>query len=227
MKVAVLFSGGKDSTLAVEYALQKGYDIRYLLSVKPNRTDCYLFHFATVELTKELAKILNLNHIYLECDVADPKKEAELIKDIVKKNPVDAVIIGGIGLQKTQIKSVRDALRDLNVNLIVSHEGLDASTLIKNMINRGYEIMITQIASDGLKDWLGKKLDLNNFNDFEKQSKKYGFHISLDGGYADTLVLNAPVYNKKLKITDAEKIMESDYCGYLKINKIDLVEKSK
>ncbi len=226
MKVAVLFSGGKDSTLAVEYALQKGYDIEYLLSIKPSRTDCYLFHFATVEFTKELAKILGIKHILVECDVADPKLEAEIVKNIVKKSPVDAVIIGGIGLQKTQIKSVREALQDLNVNLIVSHEGLDASKLIKNMIDRGYEIIISQIASDGLKEWLGRKLDLNNFDDFEKQSKKYGFHISLDGGYADTLVLDAPFFNKKLKITDAEKVMESDYCGYLKINKIDLINKN-
>ena len=57
MDVAIMYSGGKDSTYAIEYALDKGYNIKYLLSVKPNRTDCYLFHFATVEHTKELADI--------------------------------------------------------------------------------------------------------------------------------------------------------------------------
>src|SRR3989344_8185660 len=92
MKVAVLYSGGKDSTYAIDYALKKGWEISYLLSVKPNRTDCYLFHFATVEHTKKLAKSLGIKQIYTTCDVADPVKEAEIVKDIIIKNPVDAVL---------------------------------------------------------------------------------------------------------------------------------------
>ena len=34
MKVAVLFSGGKDSTMAVYNALKSGEDVRYLLAMK-------------------------------------------------------------------------------------------------------------------------------------------------------------------------------------------------
>ena len=63
MKVAVLYSGGKDSNYAVEYALKKGWEIKYLLSVKPSRTDCYLFHFATVEHTELQAEALGIRHI--------------------------------------------------------------------------------------------------------------------------------------------------------------------
>ena len=110
MNIAILFSGGKDSINAVKLAKQKGWNIKYLLSVKPNRTDCDLFHFATVEHTKEIAKILGYNHILVDCDVADPQKEAEIVKNIIAKNPVDAVVLGGIGLQETQLKVIRDNL---------------------------------------------------------------------------------------------------------------------
>src|SRR3989338_5981005 len=90
MDVAVMFSGGKDSTLAVEYALQKGYTIKYLLSVKPSRRDCYLFHYATVEWTKEVAKALNLPQILVRSHGGDKVKKSEIVKQIVEKNPVDA-----------------------------------------------------------------------------------------------------------------------------------------
>ena len=60
MDVAILYSGGKDSTYAIEYALEKKWNIKYLLSVKPNRTDCYLFHFATVELTRNISEFLGI-----------------------------------------------------------------------------------------------------------------------------------------------------------------------
>ena len=62
MNIAILFSGGKDSVNAIQLAKQKNWNIKYLLSVKPTRTDCYLFHFATVEHTKEIAKILGYNY---------------------------------------------------------------------------------------------------------------------------------------------------------------------
>src|SRR3989344_5903168 len=174
MKVAILYSGGKDSTLAIEKSLESGWEIEYLLSVKPSRKDCYLFHYATVEHTNNIAKILGLKHYLLECNVADPKKEAELIKNFVVKNRVDALILGGTGLQETQLRSLQEALMPFKIEVFASHAGLDHDIILKDMINRGYEIMITQVASDGLINWLGQKLTKENFNDLEKDSVKYG-----------------------------------------------------
>src|SRR3989344_4826199 len=113
MDVAILYSGGKDSAHAIEYCQNKKWNIKYLISIKPSRTDCYLYHFATVELTKELSKILGYNHFYLTCDVADPEKEADIVKELVKKqqeiNKADALVLGGEGLQATQLKSLQKA----------------------------------------------------------------------------------------------------------------------
>ena len=89
MDVAILYSGGKDSNYALASALEKGWNVKYLLSVKPTRTDCYLFHFATVEHTKIQAEILGIPHILVNCSIANPKKEAEIVKKVVEKNPVD------------------------------------------------------------------------------------------------------------------------------------------
>jgi len=138
MKVAVLYSGGKDSNYAVDYALSKGWKIQYLLSVKPTRKDCYLFHFATVEHTPLQAKQLGLNHFLISCDIADPDQEAALVKEFVqekqKEFPVDALLLGGTGLQMTQLKSVQTALRVLNVEVFAAHAGLDHEEVFKEMI---------------------------------------------------------------------------------------------
>src|SRR3989344_5114704 len=163
MEVAILFSGGKDSTLAIEYCKNQGYDIKYLLSIKPSRRDCYLYHFATVEHTPLLAEAMGFKHILGHCDVADPKKEAQIIYDIVKKNPVDAVVLGGVGLQETQIKSVREALFPLGIEVFASHKDQDNDKLVEDMIDRGYKIILTEIAADGLTEsWLGTELTREN-----------------------------------------------------------------
>ena len=227
MKVAVLYSGGKDSTAAIDFCMQRGWEIAYLLSVKPTRKDCFLFHFATVEHTKELAEILGLRHLFISCSVADPKKEAELVKQVVEQNKVDAVVLGGTGLQETQIRSIQNALQPLGVKAFAAHQGREHGELFKSMIAEGYEILVTQVASDGLNKWLGRIITKENFPSLEKESLVYGFHIGFEGGYADTLVLDAPFFTKKLQVEKFHTVWDDPYCGHLIIDKIKLLEKIK
>jgi uncharacterized protein (TIGR00290 family) len=227
MKIAILFSGGKDSTFAIDWALKQGHEIAYLLSVKPSRKDCFLFHYATVEHTVHLAKQFGLKHILVPCDVADPKAEAQIVKNVVEKNLVDAVLLGGTGLQETQLKSIQNALFPLKVDAFASHSGEEHDLVMEEMLNNGYEIMITQIASDGLKDWLGKKITKENFSQLKRDSVRYGFHIGFEGGYADTLVTDCPMFSKRLVIEDMSIIFEDAYCGHVVINRCKMEDKGR
>ncbi|MEM2089991.1 MAG: diphthine--ammonia ligase [Candidatus Pacearchaeota archaeon] len=227
MKVAILFSGGKDSVYAIEYAMQRGWRIKYLLSFKPSRTDCYLFHFAGVEVTPKIANAIGLKHIYAACDVADPEKEAELVRKIVSKNRVDALILGGVGLQETQLRALQHALMPLRIEVFASHAGYDHEEIMQEMIKKGYDIRISQFAVEGLgMEWLGKKLDEQAFEDLKTRAQKFGFHVGGEGGHYDTIVLDGPIFKKKLHI-EAEKVEESEYSGYIKIKNAELIEKSE
>ncbi|MBI4452109.1 diphthine--ammonia ligase [Candidatus Woesearchaeota archaeon] len=231
MDVAVLYSGGKDSTFAIQHAKEKGWDIKYLISVKPTRKDCFLYHFATVEQTKELAKMLQIPHFYVKCRIADPVREADIVREIIEKNQsrmkVDAVVLGGTGLQETQLKSIQNALSPLKVDAFAAHAGEDHDLVMEQMLEKGYEILITQIASDGLKDWLGKKITKENFTQLKKDSVKYGFHIGFEGGYADTLVTDCPLFSKKLVVDDMSIIFDDNYCGHVVVNKYRMEDKER
>ena len=226
MDVAVLYSGGKDSTYAIEYCMKKNWNIKYLLSVKPSRTDCYLFHYATVEHTRELAKILGIRHVLVGCDVADPAQEANIVKNVVLSNErVDAVVLGGVGLQETQIRSLQNALLPFKIEVFASHAGLDSYDLLKEMISRGYEIIITEIASDGLTEkHLGFRLNNETFDYFNKLSQKYGFEILGEGGYYNSLVVDGPIFKKKLAILNGKKVMNGS-SGYLEVSQIAIINK--
>ncbi len=232
MNIAILYSGGKDSTYAIHHAIEKGWKIKYLISVKPTRKDCYLFHYATVEQTKELSKNFNCKHFLLKCSIANSNKEAEIVKKLVANNQksnklkIDALVLGGTGLQETQLKSLQKALMPLRIEVFAAHAGLDHDRVIEEMIARGYKIMITQVASDGLMKWLGRVLTAESFKELQKDSLKYGFHIGFEGGYADTLVIDAPIFKKSLKILEYEKIIEDHYCGHIIIKKAKLVNKT-
>ena len=227
MKVAILYSGGKDSTFAIDHALEKGWEIAYLLSVKPTRTDCFLFHYATVEHTPTLAKILGIRHILTSCDVADPKKEAEIVKNIVaKEEKVDAVVLGGTGLQETQLRSIQETLMPLGIDVFAAHAGQDHDTVMQEMIAKGYDIRMTQFAAEGLSaEWLGRRIDEKSFPELKKLADKFGFHIGAEGGHWDSLVLDGPIFPKRLEVTEAEKVIDDKYCGHLVIKRLNAVEK--
>jgi diphthine-ammonia ligase len=226
MKVAIMYSGGKDSNYAVKHALDKGWDIAYLLSVKPSRTDCFLFHFATVEHTPLQAEALGLKHYLLGCDVADPVQEAEIVRAfVVAHELVDAVVLGGTGLQATQIRSIQQALLPHGVEVFAAHSGEDHFDVFKRMLADGFEIMITQVASDGLPGWLGKTITKENLSMLEADSRKYGFHVGGEGGYFDSLVLNGPTFNKRIAIAGVQNVMEDQYSGHVLIAKAALADK--
>ncbi|RLE72821.1 MAG: ATP-binding protein, partial [Thermoprotei archaeon] len=52
MKICALFSGGKDSTYALHWAVLKGFKISNLLTFQPRREDSWMFHRPGVEVTK-------------------------------------------------------------------------------------------------------------------------------------------------------------------------------
>ena len=223
-----MYSGGKDSAYAIEYCKSRNWNIKYLVSVKPTRTDCYLFHYATVELTQELSKILGYKHFLLSCNVADPQKEANIVKELIeeeqKTNRIDALVLGGVGLQVTQLKSLQNAMLPLNVEVFASHAGADQRETMIEMINKGYKFMITQIASDGLDSWLGKTLTKLNIETFFKDSEKYGFNVIGEGGYYDSLAFAGPIFgDKELVIKETEKVMEDKYSGHIDVKKFEII----
>ncbi len=221
-----MYSGGKDSTLAIEYAINRGWNIKYLLSVKPSRKDCYLFHYATVEMTKQLAEILGFKHILISCNIADAEREAELVRGVIEKNPIEALILGGVGLQETQLKSLQTELHPFGVEVFASHAGMEHDKIVEDMIERGYDIRISQVAAEGLgEDWLGEKLTKDNFDRLKRLSQRHGFHIGFEGGHADTLVVDGPIFKKRLEILEFRKVVDDQYCGHIIVDKARITDK--
>ena len=227
MKVAVLYSGGKDSTYAIQFCKEKGWDITYLLSVKPTRKDCFLFHYATVEHTSKTAEILGIRHRLISCSVADPVEEALLIrKAVASEERVDAVVLGGTGLQETQIRSLKEALASLGIDAFAAHAGRDHAEVFAEMLEEGYEIMITQVASDGLMPWLDYVVAKANFHQLLEYSKRYGFHSGFEGGYADSFVLDCPMFSKRVELFGISRIIDDAYCGHILVKDISFVPRS-
>ena len=86
MNSVVLFSGGKDSTLALYKALENGDNVQYLLSMESKNSSSYMFHVPNISLTDLIAEAINIPHIkgktngIKEDELEDLKRELTFLK---------------------------------------------------------------------------------------------------------------------------------------------------
>ena len=73
MDVAILFSGGKDSTMALYYALKEKEDVKYLLSMKSVNDESYMFHVPNIHITDLLGEALDIpcDRVYVKYEEVD------------------------------------------------------------------------------------------------------------------------------------------------------------
>jgi len=203
MKLAVLFSGGKDSTYAAYLAQKSGYDLACLISIYSENKDSFMFHTPSIEKTKKQAQVMN---IPLLIQKTKGKKENELkdlenaIKTAIKKYKIKGVVTGAIEsiYQATRIQKICDKL---NIECFNPLWQKDELKYLDELIKNKFKIILTGVAAYPLNEkWLGKIIDKNFIKDIKELNKKYQIHVAGEGGEFETFVLNCPLFKKELKI---------------------------
>ena len=187
MKVAVLFSGGKDSTYSVFWSLAQGFD-PVLITVKGEKYSM-MFHHPNIDKTKLQAKMLGLKQYFLKTD--DEHWFADM-KKLLKKLRVEGIAAGAVA-SEYQRRKIDRLGEDLNIPTYAPlwHKG---DELMQEVIEY-FETYITAVAAEGLDEkWLGRQ-----FKDLTK-AKIPNIHPFLEGGEGETFVANAPFFKKRIKI---------------------------
>jgi len=158
MKLASLFSGGKDSVYALYIMQQSGYDVGYLVSVFSENKYSYMYHTPNIFLVDKLSESLNIPLIK-KATKGEKEKEIEDLKDVLNTLDVDGVVSGAIAstYQKTRIDRICD---ELGIKSFTPLWGRKQVELIKEIVNSSFEIIITGVSALGLDEtWLGRKMD--------------------------------------------------------------------
>lgn len=226
MKVGILFSGGKDSVMALYWAKQNHSPV-VLISLKSEREDSYMFHVPNIDFVKQQAEAIGIPLIF-EKTAGIKEDELKDLKSAVKKAKEDYGIEGlvaGALASNYQKSRVEKICEELDLESFAPYWHFDPGKYMNEIINSGFEVIITGVAAEGLdKNWLGKKIDDSCLSDLKKLNEKYGLHIAFEGGEAETFVLNCPMFKKRIKIEEAEKVWERT-SGQLIIKRASLVPK--
>jgi len=203
MRIASLFSGGKDSTYASFLASREG-ELAYLVTVKPRREDSWMFHTVNLHLVPLLAEAQGLELVTVESS-GEKETELEDLKRAVGGLDIDGIVTGAIAssYQKERVDAICDELGLVHVSPLW---GRSSPELLDEVIEVGMEVVVTAVAAMGLDErWLGKVLDRDAAGELEELSLRYGFDVCGEGGEMETLVVDAPWFGKRLEIVEARK----------------------
>ncbi len=226
MRLAILFSGGKDSTFAMHKAMKAGNEIKYLITIFPRRQDSWMFHFPCVELTKLQAKALGIEQIFKETE-GEKEKELEDLKEVLKKlrNKIDGVVSGALA-SNYQKQRVDKLCEEVGLKSIAPLWHKDQEKILKEECSL-FDVMFTAVAAEGFDEsWLGRRIDNECIKEIGKLHQKYKINWAFEGGEAETLVLDGPIFKKKIEIKDFEKKWDKKTSsGYIEVKSARLVKK--
>ena len=94
MKLAALFSGGKDSTYSIFKAIQERHSIKCLITISPKSEESMLLHYPNIAITKIQASSMRIPQIYAESTSEKTEFEIELLAKMLSQAKQDYQIEG-------------------------------------------------------------------------------------------------------------------------------------
>ena len=225
MRVAALVTGGKDSALALYRALKLGYEVKVLVTMIPQREDSWMFHFPNIHLTGLFAKAVEIPLVKAET-VGVRETELEDLKSLLATLAIEGVVSGAIS-SRYQKERIDKVCRELNLESIAPLWQVDSMQLLKEIINLNFEVIIVGVYAYGFdQNWLGRKIDSATIKNLVELNDKYQISLVGEGGEYETLVLDAPFFEKRIQVLQTERIWEN-HSGYLLVKEAKLVDKAE
>ena len=207
MKLASLFSGGKDSTYAIYLAKKLGHSVDVLLTLHPNSSKSHLLHYPNIKFTSLQSESMKIPQLIEKTTSDDSQNESKKLNSLVslakEKYSIEGIVHGGI-LSKYQKDNFSIVCEQNQLEVISPLWNKNSESYMKELLDEKFEYIISTVSSDGLNDsWLGKIVDENGLDDLKKLHKKFGFNLNFEGGEAETFVINCPLFEKSLLIQDS------------------------
>jgi ABC transporter with metal-binding/Fe-S-binding domain ATP-binding protein len=195
------------------------------VSIFPESEESLLLHYPNIEITKLQSKSLRIPQIFMQARSSKADNELSALEELLKKAKndyqIEGLVHGGI-LSEFQMKNFEKICSNLNLNLVSPLWHKDQKEYMKSLIESNFHFIITSVSSGGLDDyWLGKEIISDELEKLETLSEKYGFNLNFEGGEAETLVTDCPIFAYPIKITKAKKIWDG-YRGRFEIEEAGL-----
>ena len=199
---AALTSGGKDSILSCQKAIDSGKVVRYMVTARPKNQNSYMFHSANLDAVPVIARVAGMEYVEIET----PGKKEDELKDLeegLAGLDIEGVIAGAVDsrYQADRVKAITDRL---GLALFTPLWHMDPEILLQEVAGR-LDAMIVVTAAEGLdSSFLGARFNDDLILRLRRVAATRRIHLAGEGGEYESLTLNAPFYSRPVTYTTTE-----------------------
>lgn len=223
MRLAVLYSGGKDSTLAMYLAEQAGHDIRCIVSIIPDDDASWLFHTPNLDLIPMMAEAMGVELVTARSSGTE-EGDMEGLKRALTGLDVEGVVTGAVW-SDYQWDRMNYVCGGMGLKVISPLWRKDQEVMLETILDSGIDAMIVGCYAEGLDEsWLGRRIDRSAVDELRVLSDRYGISVMGEGGEYESMTLDSPMHSKRVSVTGYDKQWKKG-SGTMRIIGAELTEK--
>jgi len=205
---AVLWTGGKDSSLALYEATLQGFQVERLITFVPTEGR---FRAHPLEFLNLQAQALGLPHHTVK--IKEPYREAyqEAIAALRERWAIQALVTGDMAEVDGHPNWIRECSADSGITVLTPLWGRGGIELLHRFLSYGFEAIFSCVKAPWLTpDWAGRELDAETLAELSALARDGGFDVCGEQGEYHTLVLDGPCFQKRICIDGYQTKTEAD-----------------
>ncbi len=194
---AMLWTGGKDSVLALHEAMRSGLRIRQLVTFAPPNPE-FLAH--PIPFLKLQAEALGLPHGILS--ITKPFREGyEDAIGRLKENGIHTLVTGDIAEVACNPNWIQECAAPSHMKVLTPVWGWDRLALLQHLLADGYKVVFSCVKSPWFTaDWTGRELDVHAVEGLQALRAQNGVDLCGENGEYHPLVCDAPLFRQRIHI---------------------------
>ena len=201
------WSGGKDGCFACYLALSQGYKISHLVNCVAKEYQRVNFHGTEKRIVQLQGRAIGIPVLQKETTFGNYERDfKDAIRTLLPEG-VRGMVFGDI-YNDEHLKWVQGVCADLGIEAIEPLWGKSTEEIINDFIDAGFEAVIVAAKASLIdEEWLGKRLD----RDFIDYLQGKNIDPCGESGEYHTLVVNGPLFKKRIEITESRTIRRENY----------------
>jgi uncharacterized protein (TIGR00290 family) len=220
MKAFCSWSGGKDSCLSCYKAILEGHEVAYLLTMFATTGRYTRSHRLSNELLLAQAEAMGISVYHRRASWNTYEREFKRALAFFKGQGVQGGVFGDLYLDEHR-EWVERVCAQPGVIPLLPLWGIAGKDLLGQFIEAGFEAVVIAVKNGLLGTyWLGRRIDRQFINEMEKEASD----ICGENGEYHTLVVDGPIFRKKIAIRDTRLVKRKEV-SFLEILNFELKEK--
>ena len=221
--VAVLWTGGKDSSLALYESEMMGCRINCLLTFAPSQ-ERFLAH--PLALMKLQAQALVLPHVVVAVEEPFERSYENAIASVKEERGIDALVTGDIGeVAGHDPNWMADRSGHCGVDLFRPLWHRDRLELLNRLLSLGFKAVFSCVKRPWFtQEWLGSELSHGSLERLCELAERTGLDVGGEQGEYHTWVLDGPGFEKSIRMGSFSKHVENSTM-YISSENLELADK--